>query len=231
MTGLELTPGSWMIVVALGTFLGLDAISWPQTMASRPIVAGTLGGLLFGDPTSGFIAGAWLEVLDSRHHPFGAARYPETGPAGLVAGAAYALSHSHSLLALVAATLAGWAIGWIGTHSIAWVRWNNDRLVGDPTSLDGSLSELVRRHRQALRLDGLRAAAITGLLFLPVVSGIRWLEAAPPGPLVAWTPLLAAGALSGLAGVGARVLCGRRDRWPVFVLGGVTGLALVWFAG
>lgn len=229
MTGLELTPGDWLIVVALGTLLGLDGTSWPQTMASRPIVAGTLGGLLFGDPTSGFIVGAWLEIVTSRHPPFGGARYPETGPAGLISGAAYALSDTGSVVALVAAALAGWAIGWIGTHSISMLRAHNARSLGDPASYQASLTELVRRHRRAIRLDAVRAAATTGAFFVPVVISVHWLDGVRPGELgAAWAPTLAALGLAGLAGVGARVLGGRREGWPAFVFGGMAGLALVW---
>jgi len=232
VTGLELTPGSWLVTVALGTVLGLDAISWPQTMASRPLVSGTLGGLLFGDATSGFLVGAWLEVLNSRHPPFGAARYPETGPAALIAGAAYALSDTHSLPVLVAAALAGWVIGWIGMHSIALVRAHNDRLLGDPKCLEGSLAELARRHRRAIRFDALRAATITGTLVVPVVLAIRLMEAVPPHPEgSAWVTVLAVVGLSGFAGVGARVLGGGREGWPAFVFGGVAALALVWIVG
>jgi hypothetical protein len=229
MTGVELAPGAWWIVVGIGTLLGLDAISWPQSMASRPIVAGTLGGMLFGDPGGGFLVGAWLEIMASRHPPYGAARYPETGPAALIAGAAFALSESGSIIALMFCVLAGWTIGWVGSHSIALLRRYNDRALGDPASFAGDPTELARRHRRSIRLDGARAALVTGALFLPVVLAVRVAETWGPGGLGAGlTPVLAVLGLAGLGGVGARLLGGRREGWPTFVIGGAVGLLLIW---
>jgi len=231
MTGLELTPGSWILVTALGALLGLDAIAWPQTMISRPIVAGMLGGALFGAPGSGFLAGAWLELVAARHPPFGGARYPETGPAALIAGAAFALSDTRSILPLMAAVLAGWTIGWVGMHAIASLRAYNARLIGDPEVVRGDAAEIARRHRLAIRLDGLRAAALTGTLFVPAVLAVRWLETwgGDPGPASLSVGLAAVG-LAALGGVAARVLGGRRQAWPAFVAGGLAGLLLAWWS-
>jgi mannose/fructose/N-acetylgalactosamine-specific phosphotransferase system component IIC len=232
MIGLEISPGTWLVVTILGVGLGLDGTSLVQSMASRPIVAATIGGMLFGDPGSGFLAGGWLELVSGRHPPFGAARYPETGPASLIAGSAFALSEHGSILALVAATAAGWAIGWIGTHSIQWLRRVNEKAVGDPAAYAGDPAELARRHRRAIRLDGARAAVITGALFVPAVLSARWLESWPAGPAGgAWASLAALIALAGLGGSGARVLGGRRQGWPSFVLGGVAALLLLRILG
>jgi mannose/fructose/N-acetylgalactosamine-specific phosphotransferase system component IIC len=200
-------------------------------MASRPIIASTIGGAFFGDPVSGFIAGAWLELVSSRHPPFGAARYPETGPAALIAGSAYALSETGSILALLGAVLAGWVIGWIGTHSIALLRVYSGQTMGDPSAFGGDPAELARRHRRSMRLDGVRAALITGALFVPATLSVRWLESWPPGSLSdgTITAAIAVIALAGLGGVGARVLGGRREGWPPFAVGALAGLVLIWF--
>lgn len=227
MTGFELTTGSWILVTALGALLGLDAISWPQAMISRPIVAATLGGALFGAPGGGFLAGAWLELVAGRHPPFGAARYPETGPASLIAGAAFAMSDTRSLLPLVAAVLAGWTIGWVGMHAIATLRTCNARLVGDPAATRGDGSEIARRHRLGIRLDALRAAVLTGALFVPAVLSVRWLEtwSTEPGSHAVPAGLAVLG-LAALGGVAARVLVGRGRAWPAFAAGGLVALLL-----
>lgn len=232
MTGLEIGPGTWLIVTLVGVALGLDGTSLVQSMASRPVVAATIGGVLFGDPAAGFLAGAWLELVSARHPPFGAARYPETGPASLIAGSAFAASDDGSMPALLAAIVAGWTIGWVGTHSIHWLRGANEKAVGDPSGWAGDPSELERRHRRAIRLDAVRAAVITGSLFVPTVVSVRWLESWTAGPSGGiWTSTVAVVALGGLGGSGARVLGGRREAWPPFVLGAVAALLLIRLLG
>ena len=61
MSELDLSLGLLAALVACGAALGLDAVSWPQVMISRPIVAATFGGALLGDAASGFLVGAALE--------------------------------------------------------------------------------------------------------------------------------------------------------------------------
>lgn len=229
MTALDLSVGTWLVACALGVFVALDAISWPQAMWSRPIVAATMGGLLCGAPTSGFVVGAWLEIVLSRHPPFGAARYPETGPASLIAGAALAAAGPLSISGLVAAVLVGWTVGWLGSHTIDALRVGNARLVADRESIGGDLRELARRHRLAMRVDGFRGAAIVGCLLVPAALFVRFGSAAEPGGLGASAgPLLAAMGLAGVAGSGARALGTRRGRWPFFAAGGVVGVFLLW---
>ncbi len=227
MAGLDLSPGLWLLLVALGAFVGLDGISWPQLMISRPIVAGTLGGLLFGDPAAGFLSGALLEIVSARHPPYGAARYPETGPAGLVAGAAYANAGSGAgLLPLITVTLAGWAIGWIGSHSIQLQRTFCGRLVGDPMALGGDGRTLTRRHRLAMRPDAGRAAFIPGVLVVPTMVAARVATTFATPTQARISVALAAAGIAGLAGVGARVLGGRRRGWLAFGAGALVGAAL-----
>ena len=71
-------------LTVLGAVLGLDAVSFPQAMLSRPIVASTLGGAVVGDPLSGLLAGAALEFVALETLPVGASRYPEWGSASVV---------------------------------------------------------------------------------------------------------------------------------------------------
>lgn len=229
MMGFEVTGGEWLLICLLGALVGLDAVSWPQAMWSRPIFAGTLGGMLFGGPAEGFFVGAWLEILTSRHPPFGAARYPETGPAALVAGAAYALAGERSLPALTGAVLLGWTIGWIGMHAIARLRETNARLVADPASFEGRPSEVARRHRLAIRLDALRAGVIAGALLVPGAMVVRLAGGlASDGAGQAASRGLVVAALALLTGTGARSLGTRRGGWPAIVAGAAVGAAIVW---
>src|SRR5687767_7065577 len=76
-------------VTLLGGLVGIDATAVAQTMLSRPFIAGTLVGLLAGRPEEGVILGAILELYALVILPVGAAKYPESSTAAVVAGAAY----------------------------------------------------------------------------------------------------------------------------------------------
>src|ERR671933_420064 len=90
----------------LGALLGLDTVSFPQAMFSRPLVAATLGGALLGAPLEGLLVGATLELIALETLPFGASRYPEWGSAAVVGGALFAEQRADIAGALTAATLA-----------------------------------------------------------------------------------------------------------------------------
>ena len=74
----------------LGGVVGLDVVSFPQAMISRPIVAATLGGAFVGNGTAGVLIGVVLELIALDTLPFGASRYPEWGSAGVAGGALFA---------------------------------------------------------------------------------------------------------------------------------------------
>ena len=61
----------------LGAVVGLDYVSFPQAMLSRPIVAATLGGAVCGNAAAGLLVGLLLECFALETMPFGASRYPE----------------------------------------------------------------------------------------------------------------------------------------------------------
>src|SRR2546428_12941484 len=74
----------------LGAVAGLDVVSFPQAMVSRPIVAATLAGSFVGNPPAGLLIGVVLEMIALDTLPFGAPRYPEWGSAAVVGGALFA---------------------------------------------------------------------------------------------------------------------------------------------
>lgn len=100
----------------LGAVLGLDTVSFPQAMLSRPLVSATLGGAIAGSPESGLLIGAALELIALETLPFGASRYPEWGSASVVGGALFASVPEHpagsSALAIIAALATAWIGGW-----------------------------------------------------------------------------------------------------------------------
>lgn len=85
MNALEILP-----IAVLGAICGLDVVSFPQAMISRPIVGATAGGAITGSAPEGLLIGVVLELLALDTRPFGASRYPEWGTAGVTGGAVFA---------------------------------------------------------------------------------------------------------------------------------------------
>jgi mannose/fructose/N-acetylgalactosamine-specific phosphotransferase system component IIC len=105
-------------VALLGGVLGLDMVSFPQIMISRPIVSATVAGAFTGHPAAGLLIGAVLELIALETLPFGASRYPDWGSAGAVGGAIFAAQPMGSLgalpvsvfIALLAAMFSSWSM-------------------------------------------------------------------------------------------------------------------------
>lgn len=227
-TGIELGLTSWVVLLVAGGLLGLDAVSWPQIMVSRPLVSSTVGGALVGDPGAGLVVGVALEVLALPFQPFGAARYPETGPAGLVAGVAFA-SSSGNALALAAGVLAGWIVGWIGSFTVTGVRRLNGRILAPARRLAGEPRILERRHRAAMALDFVRAVLLTGATLLPAIWLARWMADAPPSPVSSAVGVGLLVLVGGSAGAAAREATAHSSRAVAALAAGlVAGGLWVW---
>lgn len=226
-TELALGPGNWILLVLAGALFGMDAVSWPQVMISRPLVSATAGGWLLGDPSAGILVGAVLEIFALRHPPLGAARYPDTGPAGLVAGAAFAASGGHAPGALLVSVLAGWSLGWVGTVTVHIRRSFNERLIGDIEELAATPSLLEKRHRLAIWMDGLRGGVLVASFLVPtvllvaVVAGVESSSAVG----VAMTALVLG--VASAAGSAARATAFGIRGWPLILVGGALGLLLL----
>lgn len=83
-----------LILGLWGVLVGLDMTSVAQTMLSRPLVAGTVAGLIVGDPAGGLMMGVLLEFFALEVLPVGASRYPDYGLGAVVAVAVVAGSPS-----------------------------------------------------------------------------------------------------------------------------------------
>lgn len=155
-------------VALLGGILGLDVVSFPQAMLSRPIVAATLAGALVGDPVRGLALGATLELFAIETLPFGASRYPEWGSASVVGGALVAAPAVPVPGAFTVALLASLAVAWVGGHSMVWLRrlnarWARERLA----ALDqGSGRTVVGLQLRGMTADLLRGMLLTTLMLL-----------------------------------------------------------------
>lgn len=152
--------GADLIIIALlGGVLGLDTVSFPQAMLSRPIVSATLAGALVGNPAAGLLAGATLELFAVETLPFGASRYPEWGSASVIGGVLYSGSTAFDAGRLTTAVLATLVVAWVGGWSMVQVRRLNARLA---RSRHEAVASGARRTVVGLQVAGLAADFIRG---------------------------------------------------------------------
>jgi PTS system mannose-specific IIC component len=161
----------------LGALLGLDVVSFPQAMVSRPIVAATVAGAFIGQPPAGLLIGVVLELIALDTLPFGASRYPEWGSAGVVGGALFAAQPSGMpgalpaslLAALLTASVSGWSM-------VVLRRFIGTRLERTRDSIEaGSRDALLSLHLSGMTMDLLRGAIVTTIgmiVFSPLVHAI-----------------------------------------------------------
>jgi PTS system mannose-specific IID component len=152
-----------LILLAWGTLVGLDLVSVPQMMIARPIVAGPIAGALLGDVRTGLELGVLFELFQYDILPVGAVRYPEYGPATIVA-----VSAAHGAagtLGLGLGALVGLITGMAGGMSLHVVRRMNARAVqrAGPALEAGDPRALEWLHATSILRDAARAALVTAL--------------------------------------------------------------------
>ncbi|MEQ1691957.1 MAG: PTS sugar transporter subunit IIC [Gemmatimonas sp.] len=157
----------------LAGVLGLDVVSFPQAMISRPIVAATLAGAFLGAPIAGLVCGAALECLALESLPVGASRYPEWGSASVVAGAIASRGVEGTALphpgAFAVAVAVGIATAWLGGLSMIKHRqliasFARPRL-GQLAA--GNRSTVVGLQVFGMTADLLRGAVVGAIAYLP----------------------------------------------------------------
>ena len=164
-------------IALLGALLGLDVVSFPQAMVSRPIVAATLAGAFIGNPPAGLLIGVVLELIALDTLPFGASRYPEWGSAGVVGGALFAAQPigmpgalpACLLAALLTASISGWSMVMLRRIIARRLERSRDAIE------TGSSQALIFLHLSGMTMDLLRAALVTTLgmiVFSPLVRAI-----------------------------------------------------------
>jgi mannose/fructose/N-acetylgalactosamine-specific phosphotransferase system component IIC len=162
VTVLEILP-----IAVLGGLLGLDVVSFPQAMISRPLVAATLAGVLTGHSASGLLVGAVLELIALETLPFGASRYPEWGSASVVGGAIFASHPSHPAGAMTCAMVAALATTWTGGWTMVKLRqanatWARDRRDALEAGSRGAVTSL---QLMGMTADLARGTILTGVAY------------------------------------------------------------------
>ncbi|HYW33339.1 MAG TPA: PTS sugar transporter subunit IIC [Gemmatimonas sp.] len=167
----------------LAGVIGLDVVSFPQAMISRPIVASTIAGAFFGAPVAGLVCGAALECLALESLPVGASRYPEWGSASVVAGAVAAHGTAGAALPRPGAFTVAVAVGVITAWGGGWTMIRHRRFIAAfaRPRLD-QLAEGQRRTVTGLQLFGLTADLVRGALvglvaFPPALMLADWCDA------------------------------------------------------
>jgi len=161
----EFAPHVVIALLLWGTLVGLDLVSVPQAMISRPLVAGSVAGWLAGDVEAGLRIGVLFELFALDVLPVGAARYPDYGPAtvGAVAlgiGAPWELGLGVSAgLGLLLAVLGGWSLQIVR-------RWNARAIQRRAAALAAGESSAIRR----LQYWGVLRDALRG--FLLTLTGL-----------------------------------------------------------
>lgn len=224
MSLLELLP-----IALLGAIVGLDVVSFPQAMISRPIVASTVAGAMVGSPQLGLLAGATLELIALETLPVGASRYPEWGSAAVVGGALVASYPEQPAGSVLLGALAGIATAWIGGWTMYRLRRLNAYWAHRAATAvqQGDRGAVVGLQLRGLTADLVRGALLTLAALLVARPAMAW-------TLERWSvsPGLSRAVVAGIAGASAlaaawtltHVTAG--SRW--FLLGGLAlGLLLL----
>ena len=206
----------------LGAFLGLDVVSFPQAMLSRPIVAATLAGTLGGSASDGLLAGVLLEMMALETLPVGASRYPEWGTASVVGGALYVSRKGDATSALLFAMLGAMITAWVGGWSMYALRRLNGRWTKRalPALEAGDASVVTWLQMRGIGADLLRGFVLTALALALLVPLTAIAIANGSGDSATIRAVLVAVAAS-IAGSAAWKLSHGSKHGPWFLVGGL----------
>lgn len=223
-----MSAATLVLLLVWGTLVGLDLVSVAQVMISRPLVAGTVAGLLVGDPEAGLRLGVVFELFQFDILPVGAARYPEYGPATVAAVAA-----AHALDGTAAWGIGaglGLVVGLFAGGSLHWLRAANARAVRRAAAAleSGDVRRLGRLHAAGLARDLARAGVVTATGLAAGLLLVRAGAAGLPPRMFTLTAALAGGAAlaAGVAGLLRMVGRGPGLRW--FAAGLAGGVVVLW---
>jgi mannose/fructose/N-acetylgalactosamine-specific phosphotransferase system component IIC len=218
----DLSPASALLLVIWGTIVGLDLVSVPQAMVARPVVAGTVAGWLAGDVDAGLRLGVLFELFALDVLPVGAVRYPDYGPATVVAVAL--ASDSPWQISLGFSAALGLALAVLGGFGLQLVRRANARAIQHrAAALAAGESSAIRRLQYgSLLRDAARGAVLTllGLASAWLLARYAWPD---PSTALGLTLVAVGCGLSAVVG-GALRSAGRGPRLRWLGAGALVGL-------
>jgi len=167
-----------VIVALVGGIICLDRILF-QAMISRPIVAGPFIGIILGDPYTGLIVGAFIELLWIDRFPIGVYIPPNDSVVAILVTAGSILvgrelGHvSRELIAL--SMLLFIPFGIVGQKIDMWIMKSNDVLSCQAieNARAGNIRGVAHKHILALLKSLFSAVA---LIFISLILGIAALQ-------------------------------------------------------
>jgi PTS system mannose-specific IIC component len=216
------------LLLLWGTIVGLDVVTAPQSMVSRPLVAGAITGILVGavqpdlfsvpPVMTGLLVGAVLELYALDVLPVGASRYPDYGPATVAATYA-ALGWRPEVglgasvgVGLVIAVLGGWAMQVVRRANAAAIQRRAAALsAGESDAIRALQWGGIRRdigRSAGVTLTGLMLAEIVWPLLPPGSENFRWLTVVAVGGGIA-------------AALGGAIRSAGRTRRLAWLIGGL----------
>ncbi|MEO6444938.1 MAG: PTS sugar transporter subunit IIC [Gemmatimonadaceae bacterium] len=224
-----MSPAEVGALSLLGAVLGLDVVSFPQAMLSRPLVAATLTGALLGTPGMGLVLGVTLECFALETLPVGASRYPEWGSSSVVGASLLGMAPDSRGSALLLAVVMSLAWAWVGGWSMVQLRRLNARRARarHEAVAQGTRSAVVELQLFGMTADLARGALMTAIGIVAFAPVVRW-------ALPQWTSnaALSGAVLMAMAGIIAAAAVHKvfhlvlHTRWW-FAGGIVLGLALL----
>jgi mannose/fructose/N-acetylgalactosamine-specific phosphotransferase system component IIC len=211
--------------VVWGTIVGVDLVTAPQGLFSRPLVAAGVSGWLLGDVAAGLQVGLVLECFALDVLPVGAAKYPDYGP-GAIGATLYAAGRT-GLGVLGVATGIGLAMAVVGGWSLLWIRHVNTRAVHRQAAAlaAGDRAAIRRLQRAGLLRDIGRSAGLTVLAMTLALASTRF--ALPGGARADLAGIAAVGAALAAVSSGAIRSAGRGPRLAWLSAGALLGLLWV----
>jgi len=216
------------LLLLWGTIVGLDVVSAPQSMVSRPLVAGGITGILVGlfqpglfqvSPVmTGLTVGAVLELYALDVLPVGASRYPDYGPATVAA--TYAALGWRPEVGLGASVIVGLVIAVLGGWAMQVVRRANAAAIQRrAAALSAGESDAIRALQWGgVRRDIVRSAGVTltGLMLAEVI----WPVLPPGSDNFKWLTVVGIG--GGIAAaIGGAIRSAGRTRRVVWLVAGL----------
>ena len=172
-----LGPGAAIAgLVVWGTVVGVDLVSCPQALLSRPLIVGAGAGLLLGNPDAGLRVGLLLELFALDVLPVGAARYPDYG--GGTVGAVLLSTAGPWEQTLGLSTLFALGFAVLGGVTLQWLRRSNGlALQRNAAGLAaGDAATVARLQYRGFAGDLFRSALLSGA----AIAAAQFLRAQVP---------------------------------------------------